>query len=92
MSYISTDVAGYDGLEVRYRPERACTHHDGSQTPIPATVVVDLVGAGVRSYVSLSITDARFLLGELGTALAEHDTAETATIADAGVPVAGKAA
>ncbi|WP_067657252.1 hypothetical protein [Nocardia harenae] len=79
MSYISTDVDGHDGLEVQYRPERLHAHHgDFGSSLIPASVVVDLVGVGVRSYVSLSITDARFLLGELAKVLAEHDAAESA--------------
>lgn len=77
MTYISTDVEGYDGLEVRYIPDRVWTSEaDGSQTPIPASVTVELVGTGLRSYLSLSISDARFLLDELGKALATHDATE----------------
>lgn len=94
MTHIYTDVDGYDGLEVRYSPERMYTYRtDGHEELLPATVSVDLLGHAHRAYMSLSITDARFLRDELGKVLAAHDAAESAkTTADTDVPVAGKAA
>ncbi|MFC3966184.1 hypothetical protein [Nocardia jiangsuensis] len=92
MTYLHSDVDAYNGLEVRYTPERMYTFRtDGHEELFPASVRVDLAGLGHRAYLSLSITDARFLLDELGKALAEHDAAESAN-SDPTAVDAGKAA
>ncbi|MFC8531351.1 hypothetical protein [Nocardia sp. NPDC057227] len=92
MTFMHADVDGYNGLEVRYNPARVHQFEsDFGSAVVPASVRVDLAGLAHRAYLSLSITDARTLLDELGKALTEHDTAETdTTTADA--VNAGKAA
>ncbi|UGT63410.1 hypothetical protein [Nocardia asteroides] len=94
MTYVSTVVDGYDGLEVRYSPERVYQYkYSGDEELLPATVLVDLLGCAQRSYLSLSITDARSLLDQLSTVLAEHDAAEsTQTDTTVDTVDAGKAA
>ncbi|MFC8043531.1 hypothetical protein [Nocardia sp. NPDC057353] len=94
MTYISTVVRGHGGLEVRYHPERVCQFkYSGEEELLPATVAVELLGPAEPPYVSLSIADARSLLDQLGTVLAEHDAAESAKTDTTGDGVdAGKAA
>ncbi|MEU6833068.1 hypothetical protein ABZ894_30860 [Nocardia beijingensis] len=73
MSFFNTTVAGFDGITVKFHPERESTYGGGV---IPATVFIELSGA--NAYLSLSIADARSLLAQLPVVLAEHEAVEAA--------------
>jgi hypothetical protein len=75
MSFFSTTDHGYEGITVRYWPQRQDAYGG-----LPARVAVSLNRS--ESYLCLDIEDARSLLAQLPVVLAEHDAVEAAASSD----------
>ncbi len=72
MSFISSQMCKFDGIEAEYRPAR-----ENELGPIPASVSVELNHEVIgHARLSLSIEDARVLAEQLPQIVMMHDLAE----------------